>query len=271
MKKRLIQTLLVDGTLEGIRLINAETTTFGVVVPRIKLAEAKTLEEASKSAIYFLISTDGNRAYIGKAANFYKRLRNHDQKKDWWDIAVAFISITNDLDLDNLESVAITRAQGGSVHVENAVSPHRRLTSRFVEHQLDNFLDDVELLLTSLGYNILATQNTNASDRWYLKYKNIAAEGEFRGSQFIVLAGSTVHTNSSDRFKTDFPKVRMERDTLIAQSTVTNGEVATLKENIAFRSVSMAAGFVTGKHANGWTSWKNAAGKTMDEVLRQNT
>ena len=45
-------------------------------------------------------------------------MRDHEQKKQFWDMAVAIVSPTNDLgktDVRYLESLAVERAQSGSM------------------------------------------------------------------------------------------------------------------------------------------------------------
>lgn len=272
-KPRLLQTFLVDGTIEGIRIIDCETTVNAVVIPRIKLSEAKSLEETTRPALYFLINADGDQAYIGEAENFYNRIKNHDQNKDWWDVVVAVVSSTNELskgDVRYLESLAVERAQNGSIKVQNVVSPVRNNISRFSVHKLQNILDDTELILKSLNYDILSTPDNNTEDDvWYLSHKGITARGEYRGSQFILLAGSTIHTEATERWMRDFPNQYTTRLDVLKNKATLNGDHAIITENLAFKSVSMAAGIVTGGHVNGWKAWKNSQGKTMDEVMRK--
>jgi hypothetical protein len=272
-RPRLIRTYLIDGTLEGIRIIDCETTVNAVVIPRIKLAEAKELEELSRPALYFLVNAEGDQAYIGEAENFYNRIKNHDQNKDWWDIAIAIVSATNELDkagVKYLESLSVERARNGSMQIENKVVPARNNISRFDVHRLENILEDTQLVLTSLNYDILSTISpAETDDLWYLNHKGTVASGEYRGTQFVLLAGSTIHTGATERWVDDFPKIHAMREEALRTKATISGEVATTKENIAFRSVSMAAGFVTGRHSNGWKEWKNADGKTMDEIMRK--
>jgi len=274
-KPRLLQTFLVDGTIEGIRIIDCETTIRAIVIPRIKLAEAKDLDEVKRPALYFLVNAASNRAYVGEAENFYRRVKDHDQSKGWWDVVVAFVSATNDLskgDIRYLESLAVERAQNGSMRVENAVSPVLNNISRFSVHILKNILEDTELILTSLSYDILSSpraSDVGEEGIWYIKHKGVFARGEYRGSQFILLAGSTVHTLATDRWRRDFPNQSIIRDNILSKEAAIQGEIATITENVAFNSVSMAAGIVVGGHVNGWLAWKNYQGKTMDEVIRK--
>ncbi len=274
-KERAIRILLTDGTPEGVRIIDCGTTVLAFVVPRLKLAEAKNYEELSRPALYFLINTDGDQAYVGEAENFYNRIKNHDQNKDWWDVAVAFVSATKELDkagVKYLESLAVERAQNGSIRVENKTAPVRNHISRFDVGRLENMLEDAQLILTSLNYDVLASPQSakeDTEDVWYINHKGVSARGEYRGSQFVIFAGSTMHVAATDAWKRDFPNQSVIRETVLADKADVSGDVATIKENLAFKSVSMAAGIIIGGHTNGWLAWKNSAGKTMDEVIRK--
>lgn len=41
-----------------------------------------------------------------------------------------------------------------------------------------------------------------------------------------------------------------------------------LTDDIAFKSPNHAGHIVTSRAVNAWTTWKNSAGQTMDEVMR---
>ena len=46
--------------------------------------------------------------------------------------------------------------------------------------------------------------------------------------------------------------------------------IVVFKSDYIFKSPSAAAVAILARAANGWTSWKYADGKTLDEVVRQN-
>lgn len=271
---RLIQTYLTDGTLEGIRVVDPEGDIEAYIIPRLKLGEVKHEDKLNQPALYILLNAEDNRAYIGESENFLARASQHLKSKDWWTLAVAIVHKTNDLekgDVKYLESLAIERARSGSVSVDNSTVPLRNNIQRFKIHKLDRILDDTQLVLTSLGYDVLPSsiQKEGGDNLWYLLARGTKAIGEYRGDQFVVLAGSTYKTKRSDKWATTFPNIEATRkDITLNKSTVLDG-IATLNENVAFKSVSMAAGFITGGFVNGWNVWKNSEGQTMDEVMRR--
>jgi hypothetical protein len=268
----LIQTFLLDGTMEGVRIIDCESSVMAFAIPRLRLGDIKNREELSYPALYFLISLSDNRVYVGESENFYHRIKNHDQNKDWWDLAVAIISATNSLeksDVKYLESLAVERAQDGSSTIENKVAPIRNNIHEFKLHKLQQILDDTQLILTSLGYDVLSKPEQNQEQTWYLKTKKATAQGVYRGDQFIVLKDSTTNTDRSEKWAAAFPKIDVLRISILKDKAAIVDGNATLTENVAFKSVSLAAGFITGNFINGWHAWKNEQGQTMDEVVRK--
>ena len=53
---RLIQTFLIDGTLEGARIIECESSIKAFIIPRIKINDVKNRPELAQPALYFLVS-----------------------------------------------------------------------------------------------------------------------------------------------------------------------------------------------------------------------
>jgi len=281
---RLLQTYLVDGTLEGIRIIDPEGDIKAYVIPRLKIASVRganvkndpQLAQLTQPALYVLLNADESRAYIGESENFIKRASEHltAKDKDWWTLAVAIVSKTNDLekgDVKYLESLAVERAQNGSMTIENSTIPARNTIHQFKVHKLDRILNDTELVLRSLGYDVLSSpmRQKDEATVWHMASRGEKAIGEFRGDQFILLAGSTFKLARSDKWATTFPGVESLRQDVIKNKATVKDDTVALKENVAFRSVSMAAGFVSGNFTNGWTAWKSKSGETMDAVIRR--
>lgn len=274
MSPRLIQTYLPDGSLEGVRVIElSESSIKAFVVPRIKLNDLKKQQQINQPSLYFLINSADNQLYIGESENFFHRLKNHDQSKDFWDIAVALVSNTNSLeksDVKYLESLAVEKAQiTAAMNVLNKTIPARNNVHEFKVHTLEKVLEDAALVAESLGYSIFADEKESADDKWYLSAKKCKAIAEFRGDKFVILAGSVIDKTYAPSWAGAFPKALAERDNLLIGNGRDLGEVYEITNNIPTRSPNHAGGIVTGRSINAWTSWKNKDGKTMDEVMRK--
>ena len=269
---RLISTFLPDGTLEGLRIIElSESSIRAFVIPRLKLADIKSHPKLSQPALYFLFSSDTMQGYIGETENFYHRIKNHDQSKLWWNIAVAIISPTNSFekgDVKYLESIAVERALGGSMQIDNKTTPIRNNIHEFKIHSLQKVLDDTQIVLTSLGYDALSVPE-KTEQIWYCKTKKTDAKGVFRGDKFVILAGSILDLEEAPSFEKFFPSDSIRRREIIKSKTTAQKDIAILNENIQFRSPNDAGQFVTGRSINAWTTWKDKSGQTMNEVMRR--
>ena len=270
---RLIQTFLPDGTLEGPRIIElSESSIKAFVVPRLQLGKVKDRLELKQPALYILIDSDNSVGYIGESESFFHRIKNHDQRKEFWDVVVAVISNTNSLeksDVKYLESLAVERAQAGSMEILNKTVPTRNNIHEFKLHTLQSVLDDTQLVLTSLGYDLLSRPEKKETEIWYCKSKKTLAKAQFRGDKFVLLEGSVIDKSHTPTWAAKWPKSLAERQELFAKYGNDKGDVVELTENVAFKSPNHAGGFATGHNINAWVTWKDESGATMDEVMRK--
>ncbi len=274
---RLIQMYLPDATLEGVRIIEvSESAVKAFVVPRIKLNDIKDESRIRQPSLYLLINSGENQVYIGEAENFYDRVKNHDQNKDFWDTAVAIVSTTNSLeksDIKYLESLAVEKAKAtAAMEVLNKTVPSRNNIHEFKLHSLQMILEDIALIAQSLGFSLFSTKQDDVSDVWYCKTRKTDAKAQFRGSRFVVLAGSVIDGTERPLFPVRYPSASAERRSLLAEKAQQREDNNyELTENITFKSPNHAGGFCVGGNINAWTTWKNANGKTMDEVIRKDS
>lgn len=102
--------------------------------------------------------------------------------------------------------------------------------------------------------------------RLYLKNirSGISAEAEydFDKRRITVLKGSALskYVSEAKTYKAAY-SIKKKRD-----ETVKDGILIT---DIEFKSVSAAAGFVTGYSTNGMNAWKNKEGMTIKEMLHR--
>jgi len=92
--------------------------------------------------------------------------------------------------------------------------------------------------------------------------------GEYPTEGFVVLKGSkgrienvaSIQGKANERFREKL----LEEGILAA-----NGAAVVLTRDYLFSSPCMAAVALPGRSANGWVEWKDAKGRTLDEVKRQ--
>jgi hypothetical protein len=272
---KLLQSYLFDGTIEGVRIIElSESSVKAFVIPRLKLNDVKNRDEINWPSLYFLINSGDNQLYIGESENFYNRVKNHDQSKDFWDMAIAIVSNTNNLeksDVKYLESLAVEKAQTtAAMEVLNKTIPARNNVHEFKVHTLEKILDDTALIADSLGFSFFASKKDIESESiWNLTAKKSNAKAQYRGDKFIILAGSVIDKSFAPSWAKAFPKALLERGEIISMNGRDDGDIFYVTSNIATRSPNHAASLVTGRSVNAWVTWKDENGKTMDEIMRK--
>lgn len=271
---RLLQSYLLDGSIEGVRIIElSESSVKAFVIPRLRLNDVKDREEINWPSLYFLINSGDNQLYIGESENFYNRVKNHDQSKDFWDMAIAIVSSTNRLeksDIKYLESLAVEKAiSTAAMEVLNKTVPSRNNVHEFKIHSLLQILDDAAMIAESLGFSIFTNKQNDVNDTWYCTIKKTVAKAQFRADKFVILEGSVIDKSVTPSFANNWPKALAEREDIFSKYGSDKGDTILITENVPFKSPNHAGGFATAQSINAWTLWKNSDGKTMDEIIRK--
>ena len=95
-----IQIFLPDGNARSIRIAEITSRTVQAIqIPRSKIGEASLRNEIKNVGLYFLFGINESNgqplAYIGEDENCYKRIKQHNRKKGFWDNAIGITSKTN--------------------------------------------------------------------------------------------------------------------------------------------------------------------------------
>ncbi len=273
---KLLQTYLLDGTIEGVRIIElSESSVKAFVVPRLNLNDIKKRAEINWPSLYFLINSGDNQLYIGESENFYNRIKNHDQSKDFWDLAIAVVSNNNAFeksDIKYLESLTVEKAQASAaMEVLNKTIPTRNNVHEFKIHSLHKILEDIALIAESLGFSVFSGKQNESENLWYLKSKKTDAKAQFRGEKFVILSGTIIDKSYAASWRGTNSALGVERLRIFEKFGTDNGDTVTMNENIPFKSPNMAAYFATGRSVNAWETWKNNDGKKMDEIIRKDS
>ena len=279
-----IQIYLTDGEPTGIR--TAELTTSiskAVLIPRKRLSEASSRSELAQAGLYFLFENQGqgsdSRVYIGQSLNCFSRLKQHnsDGKKDYWNLAVAFITKDNSFTpthLSYLENMAIMKAKEANRYsVENVVQPANFAISESMESECEDHFDVVKLLLGTLGLPVFKrlsqTEPTKeAHDQVFkLEKRGAKARGMMVDEGFLILEGSTGPSDVTNSIQEG--KVEL-RNRLIEQGILElKGKSIRFTQDYLTGTPSGAAVLVCGRSTNGWTSWTNDKGVTIDAIFRK--
>lgn len=214
------------------------------------------------------------------------------------DTLSSFVKNINDCDFDNFEypTDLFTRNPTNTVVQSKSlvfISPHNKeffFTSgdedRLFEKTLeiiyfircklvhgDFDIDDplfIDLVEKSYGilYPIMERILQNQADGEFICAsisKNVDTKAIFDGGKMTILVGSKVTKNVANSYdKTE------EREQILSEKAHEENNYFEITQNIEFNSPSAASSFCLGNSSNGWENWKNKAGKTMNDILRNN-
>lgn len=281
-----IQIFLPAGDPRGVRVAEITTRIVRVIeVPRSQLADFLKMPEAQQVGVYFLMGELSEaglpRAYIGQSGNVGNRLAQHNQNKDFWNRALVVISLTNSLTQTHalfLEWFAIAEAtKAGRFCLENSNTGSQPYTPPPLQADCHEIHETAATLLATLGQPIFeplsnALTPKGEAELFYCKGSGAEGVGEYTTEGFVMLKGSKGRAAIAPSIK-DTSQEKY-RNRLVAEGVMTplsadaGGTLEFTRDHL-FTSPSLAACIVMGRAANGWMEWKDASGRTLDEVKRQ--
>ena len=271
-----LEIIYYNGQPDGVRSVRRHLSTITTyVIPRPLLSEAKKISGITRPGIYYLSNyNDENKIaqiYIGQTRNGVTRLDDHNRSKDFWNKAIVFLADNKTFSLDmisGLEEYAIIKAHEAKRYkVENSVKPKYEI-DEYDLPSIEEVYDEIQFVMATLGYKMNnAKKNEDQREVLHTTRNGITAYGVYTGDKFEVLEDSEVDMKTKCL---EWQKIQLQR-----QNALKNGEIVEkngkyiLKVSVSFSSPSAAAAFILGHNANGWISWKNKDGKTLDEIYRK--
>ncbi|OOH85917.1 GIY-YIG nuclease family protein [Comamonas kerstersii] len=279
---RSIRLFLVDGTPNGLLTAEIMNWTGHVLTgPRSKLSELVQRRECARTGVYFLIGPDPDdplrhHVYVGESDDVAQRLKQHNRSedqggKDFWEKVCLVTSKDQNLTkahVKYLESklIAIAAAAGRCVVVNGTAHEYVGLPESD-RADMAYFLEQIRTVLPVLGFEFLrelakpsapaavVASNVSRSPRFVLELarSGVRATAQEIDGDFFVLKGSRaraqwvgVQGGYAELFKQ-----------LIADGVLISegGEHLVFNDDYAFSSPSAAAAVVSGRSANGRTSW----------------
>ena len=232
MSGKLIRLFLVDGNPNGLRTVEiSNMTIYATIFPRTKLKDFLNRSESKKPGSYILLgnsiveNTIETIAYVGEGDPVENRLKIHStgkKQKDYWNEAIVFTSKDDYItktQIQFLESEIIRLAkEADKVTLKNEQTPSKPNLSEVDNAEMRQFLEGVKLILSSLGIDILESQEIKMNkpkekEERIFRYsvKNANAKMKIEEEKYIVLKGSTAVINN--RPSAGEPIIRM-RDNL---------------------------------------------------------
>jgi hypothetical protein len=269
---KVIKLFLVDGTPNG-RWICELSNWTGVAykIRRSMIKESGSRTELSSPGVYFLFGyddvNDKSLIYIGEAEDIIKRLKQHLEKKDNWNEAIAFISKDSNLNKAHIKYLE-NRFYGiakecGRYSIDNSNTPTKSSVSEAEQAELEEFIYNAKILVNALGHKTFEKYSESPIDEcndnpiFSLSVSTGKAFGMPTSDGFVLLKGSFIHKVAADSLNNSLKKK-------VEQSRV-NGEIKgdVLQNDKLFSSSSSAAAFATGYSVSGPQQWKTEKGETL--------
>lgn len=292
-----IQIFLPSGDPQGIRIAAITTRILQVFeVPRVQLNTFLSLPEAEYVGVYVLFGsneeTGNDCAYIGQSGKIGSRLKQHNEKKDFWDRALIAISLTKSMTVTHahfLEWIAIQQANTAArFELENGKDERKPHTPAPMEAECREIFDTFDILLTTLGFPLFkplldntfsaATDLTTSMIQQspvpsspsginlFLKGGGVDASARYTEEGVVVRKGSYGRRLPTNTFAKTVQNKKREK--MIEEGVLRiDHDKLFFEKDLLFRSPSTAAIYIFGRSANGWIEWKNLHGETLSKVM----
>jgi hypothetical protein len=264
---------LVDGTPQGMRTAEVGNWTgLALMCPRTDLDRLASRPEVRKTGVYILVGPSeadpsSLSVYVGEGDEVWTRLQSHDARRDFWTQVVVFVSKDENLTKAHvrwLEAKLVTEIKSAKrAEVLNGNDPGGGKLPEADTADMETYLENVQLLLTTLGVSVFAAESTAGGGEQpvatdltlVMSWEDAHAECVVRNGQFVVAAGSTARTKEVASLGVGSRALRkrlMETGVLVPA-----GQDGLLRftQSYAFDSPSAAAAVVAGTGLNGRAQW----------------
>lgn len=271
-----IELFLINGTAES--LVTAELSNWNgksIKIPRTEVSGCDR-SDIKGAGVYFLFcqEDDGeDSVYIGEAENVLERLNQHlrdyhtGKEKYYWNTAVVFVG--RDLNkalIRYLENRLVEIARGSNRYAVLTKNTYKNTVLK--ESQIavmEEFIDNVKILISILGYKVLVPVPQATDDTVYLYCKGSggSAKGFISSGGFTVLKDSTVSTHIVPSLETRGKTYYVLRNKLETDGTIVDKKFT---RNYEFSAPSAASAVVLGHTSNGNIDWKTADGTKLKDL-----
>ncbi len=209
MRGKTIRHFLIDGQVDG-RWASELSNWIGKAykIPRTYINQCTDRDDLSNTGMYFLFGRNDEageeQVYIGEAENIFNRLKQHLSEKDFWTECIVFISKDNNLNKAHIKYLEnylyILAKESKRYEVVNSNVPTEASISEMDRAEMDEFIDNMRLILGVLGHKILEPSIKRKSDEKENLYilqdrTGIKASGKPISEGFAVLKGSKIADN----------------------------------------------------------------------------
>lgn len=164
---KVLEVFVLDKEYQGLQVIDLKNWSGQAFIGyRNNLKNIRNHEGLKGPSIYFLLSSDQNeesgnfQVYIGETAEFSKRIRDHQAKKQWWDKFVCFTG--KEASLTKAHVLYLEKkfhddfnSDDIPVDVENDKNTPGAMLSKSDECYLEGFAENIYFILRTMGYDYL--------------------------------------------------------------------------------------------------------------------
>jgi len=276
-----LKIFMMDGDVTGRWVCTlAGRTTKAYRIPRSLYKKCSDIEELKKPAVYLLFGDEDDKGrpvvYVGETEDAFTRLKDHEDKKDYWNEAVVFVSQDdhfNKAHVKYLEGRLYEIAmQVDRYTVMNSQKPASASIAVDEQAEMEDFIDNVTVLTFGMGHKVfepLVKNNTDgdlsSKQIFYIKTKNNSVDAKMIRTieGYVVLKGSKIRESDT---KSTPSWAKKKRAQLISEGTIKDS-VFTRDE--LFASPSSASDLVTGNSTSGNKMWKTENGVSLGEIIEK--
>ena len=246
-----------------------------IKIPRTEVNSCER-DDIKGVGVYFLIcqEDDGtDSVYIGEAENVLDRLTQHlrdyqsGKEKYYWNTAVIFVG-------RDLNKALIRYLENRFVEIAKECGRYAILTKNTYKNtvlkeaqiaSMEEFIDNVKILINTLGYKVLVSVPKADEDTVYLycKSASASAKGFVSAGGFTVLQGSVVSDHTAPSLETRGKSYFNLRNTLIKDEVIVDGKFT---RDYEFNAPSAASAVILGHTSNGNVDWKTDDGTKLKDL-----
>ena len=281
-----VHTKLLNNTLEGPRVLDMGTMRpcQCYVIPYEDALKVSKDNLSGRYAFYILLGKGpigGQQVYVGRTNDFYIRVLDHKHKKSWWNLALVFVSKSNDIydsEVQYLEHLGWKSANESSLCVVKNTNPIKEPgISEEKKMEMKEFFDDIVFLTRFYGCHVFDKtkniwQEMGVYEYFFVEIKNRGIKGIVqywsKDHKYLLIEGSTISLTDSSCSK----KAKEVRQSLINNPEYCKKEKDFVRliqsTNIPVKSgrPSFIAEIITGTAMQGTTALVNNDGKTFAEL-----
>lgn len=264
-KGKTVKLFFEEGNHHGV--IQAEMinwTGYIIVAPRTALVDLYKMKDIDKAGIYFLVSEEEKKVYVGETMNGINRLKDHDDKKDFWTKLV--LVQTKDFNLTKthcsyLEYRCSQLIENSFYDLENkkSLNDYTGTLPRPDISDMEVFLENISFMLPATGVSVLQpviTKQSKAKPKaiFEMKSRYVTAEAYLKDDLFVIKKGAVGKEKTSPSL---YETIKEKRKAIIEKGIfkIVDGKLI-VTEDYPTSSSSLAGCFLSGTPISGPQNWK---------------